>query len=468
MTPAERPTVMEPPKPRAVGRRRPPRPQVSRASVAMVSGAVAYVAFRAWSVAAGSPQLWPDSPIYQQVARSSLSSTDLWAGRRPPLMPLLYKLAGSSDRFIWLQVAVSCACWLFLAFVMMRYVPSRSRLTVGAIVLVFSCATPIIQWDRLVLSESIAISTMVAVVASVLLLIERVSPVRAIAVGVALVAFTVVRDTDLVVTVAGGVLLLILCAVLHFRQHRRGLLPLVLLGLVALGAAGVTSAVQYVKRDAEPMRNILSARILPYPDRLDWFADHGMPDAAALRRLAAKRQVAVGPLLNSPATAAYRSWVADHDAARTYRTWLLTHPFYVVTAPFDNVGASNSISHYRPPHFRGLPGPVSSVLFPTGWWLALWGGVILIAGSLRRCWSSVVWRVASVLALLAVPHALAAWHGDAVELERHLFLASLQVRLAIVLATCVVLVDLLRRRSGTGVPQLFESPRATELVELGG
>ena len=114
-------------------------------------------------------------------------------------------------------------------------------------------------------------------------------------------------------------------------------------------------AVQLVERDAEPMANVLSPRILPHADRLDWFADHGMPDTPALRSLAAAHRLDPhGALATSADTQAYREWIDGHTAARVYHEWLVTHPGYFLTAPFDNVGASLPISHYRAPGFRSL------------------------------------------------------------------------------------------------------------------
>jgi hypothetical protein len=431
--------------------------------------AIVYVAARFWSALAGSPSVWVDTRSYRLVANNSFLSADLWFGSRPPLMPVIYKLAGTNnDVFRVIQVGISCAAWLLLAFVVARYASTGwRRATAFALVLVFSCSTPIIQWDRSVLSESLAISMMVILVACAILLAERVTWPRAIATSAAFIAFTSVRDTDLVVTAIVGVALLVICVIALARKHAQGLAPVVLVAVVAIGVAIGTSAVQLVKRDAEPMRNVLSARILPHADRLDWFADHGMPDAPALRSLAAAHRLDPhGALATSAKTQSYREWIDGHTAARVYREWLVTHPGYFLTAPFDNVGASLPISHYRAPGFRTLLGPVSRVFFAPAWWLTLWALIVLVWGTYWRRWSAPVWQVAIVVGVLALPHALAAWHGDAVEMERHLFLAATQVRLAVVLATCALVSIPGRSPARSRSPQTQETGVTEEDPQL--
>ena len=123
-------------------------------------------------------------------------------------MPVIYKLAGTNnDVFHAIQVGISCprrGCCSHSSSPATRRRDGATA-TAFALVLVFSCSTPIIQWDRSVLSESLAISTMVILVTCAILLAERVTWPRAIATSTAFIAFTSVRDTDLVVTGIVGV-----------------------------------------------------------------------------------------------------------------------------------------------------------------------------------------------------------------------------------------------------------------------
>ena len=127
--------------------------------VAAIVGIGAFAWFRIWQARAGDPLIWQDSLQYQSLGNEPLFSHWLWAGDRPPVTPLFWKLAGNATTFVFLQTLVSVAAWSALAVVTARLVrPRAGQLLAGAAVLGFAATRPITQWDRSVLSESLSLS----------------------------------------------------------------------------------------------------------------------------------------------------------------------------------------------------------------------------------------------------------------------------------------------------------------------
>lgn len=120
----------------------------------------AYLVLRAGAFYAVMPRAFPDSRGYLEVATHPIWSADFVAGTRPWTLPLVWKLVPDSD--LWrtkAQFGISIVCWLALACAMAQSVRGRGyRIGVFAVVLIFSMSLSVIQFDTLLISESIAIS----------------------------------------------------------------------------------------------------------------------------------------------------------------------------------------------------------------------------------------------------------------------------------------------------------------------
>jgi hypothetical protein len=205
--------------------------------------------------------------------------------------------------------------------------------------------------------------------------------------------------------------------------------------LVAVGAS-------HGERQAYPMRNVYEVRVLPYPERVRWFADHGMPQAEEfLGRDARAPHVEPGgpPVVyvpdDDPELRRWLDWV-ETDGRVAFAGYVATHPRYLLTEPqrrperaFNN--AMGDRSFYAAPDQQRVPLVDRLVALPTPL-------VVVIAGAAggwaiaRRRWTPAL-AVGLVAAGLALPHGMVAWHSDGMETARHLVVPALQFHLGVLL-----------------------------------
>jgi hypothetical protein len=220
-------------------------------------------------------------------------------------------------------------------------------------------------------------------------------------------------------------------------------------------------AANHGSRDDLPVEHVMAVRILPYPDRVQWFADHGMPAAAEIEALGPPiYPVPDGPPLigvpEGPPFDEWHRWVGT-KARSTFRFWMATHPDYVVTEPLREPeraynNAEGDVSFYRSPDFRHVP-LIGALSAPTVWALPI--GLVAVAG--------LVWydRLRSRLVLVgvlvggtAVVHGLMAWHSDGMETGRHLVVPGMQLRLGLLLLVAELL--------GERTDDITDSPTAAD------
>ena len=60
--------------------------------LAAVAGIGVFAWFRIWQARVGDPLIWQDSLQYQSLGHQPLFSHRVWAGDRPPVIPLLWKV----------------------------------------------------------------------------------------------------------------------------------------------------------------------------------------------------------------------------------------------------------------------------------------------------------------------------------------------------------------------------------------
>src|SRR5438270_6870 len=180
----------------------------------------------------------PDTAGYLDVASHSLFSLGFWAGARPPALPLLYKVLPDSDSArAWGQFAVSVVCWPLLAGAVARCLrPGVYRYLAFGAVLLFSMTIPIIQWDRVLLSESLSISLTALVLASWLELVRAPRPAMVFGVLAASVLWVFARDSNGIVALT---IVPFALAWAVWPGHGRRVWPLALAG--GLAAIFVTS-----------------------------------------------------------------------------------------------------------------------------------------------------------------------------------------------------------------------------------
>ena len=324
-----------------------------------------------------------------------------------------------------------------------------------AAVLAFSLTTPVTMWERSILSESPGVATLALVVAAGLQVARGLSWRRLALLVAALVPWLAVRDTHAVVALVGGAAALAgaIGAALVDRRRRRSegasppsprrLLPAAVLGLLAvgLGLLVLVGAAQG-ERQAFPTRNVYEVRILPYPDRVRWFADHGMPQAEEFLGPDARppyREPGLPPVVYIPDTdpelGEWLAWV-EGDGRLALARFALTHPTYLLREPlrvpersFNN--ARGDRSFYQPPDAPHVPLVDALLAHRTPAVLLVGGAVGGWAIGRRRATPALV--AGAVTAALALPHGAVAWHSDGMETARHLVVPAMQLHLGVLL-----------------------------------
>ena len=400
---------------------------------------------RFWQVGDRSPVSYPDTEAYLEISRLPLASVDRWAGGRTPLVPVLLDLVGESGRtFMYLQIVLAALAWGLLAGEVGRAMATAGRRWVmAALVLAFSLTDPVTLWDQLVLTESLTMTLLAAMITLVLAFGRTGHAAYLVATIPTAIVWAMGRDTVAVVLLTGAALILVFWL---FGDRRRTVVPVVLVALVGIAIVSVVGA-GVGERDRSPMANVFAVRVMPYPERIDWFADQGMPRAEYFLERSANvvppedgQAPLVGISRTDPAMEPWWDWL-ESEGKPTFVRFVLAHPTYLLGEPrkvperaFHSEGG-NAGSNFQPKDHRSVP------LVTRG----LWWSTPVMMGALALALATVAWvtwgrprhRLLTVAALLAVTgffYGLVAWHSDGLEAARHVFVGGMMMRLAVLFA----------------------------------
>lgn len=399
--------------------------------------AVVYTAARLMLAATHPAGVTPDSFDYLHSL----------GGDRPPLTPMVYALLGHNIRLIVVvQAVVGAACWLALAETAARLVHHRwARNTMRATILVIGLCDMVGRWDSAILSESFAISLGVLLVACVLRVVERPTRQSMALVVAAGAAWALTRELNALYLVG-------IAAIWLVRPPRGAPQRAIPLGLAVVAVIGI--AVTWSDSpNKSSLDNIVGTRVLTTPSLKSYFHDRGMP--SSVDRLTGRLGDHHNPADSyrvDPDLAGYRAWAAKHGRI-TYVRYMLTHPGWALTTPFRSPDMLNGpstnppLDGYGGPGYQSLlPAELQRILF-TNRNAPLFIQALAVAGLLvivmMRGDKTRAWVLPAAIAALALPHALAAWHGDTLEVGRHSLAAAVQLRLGLVM-TAVILADRLR------------------------
>ena len=406
--------------------------------------AAAYVLFRLVGFLDAEPREFNDTAEYEHAARNAVLSFDFVTAGRAPILPLLYKLISGDQARIWAQLLISIVCWLALAIAVAATIRERRlRPYAFALVLLFALAPEIVLWDATLLSESISLSLMAALVAAWLWILRRPSP-WAYGVMLALaVAWVYARDPHAYV-VAG---LALSIAASESWGGSRGLRAIVAAALVATAAVSIYIATVAYPRWAYPLQNVISIRIAGEPDRLAYFEDAGMPvtpqllDAMRVLREDEKIVLEYPPAGDEPedlrGATPFQRWLLT-EGRGTYTRFLLTHPGFVAGA-FDHPDVlllDPELMNHASSASPWSGGPLAAAVYPRRTtlalvWLALALGLAAFVG--HRFGPRREWLVPGFLIAVSLPFAIFVYHAGALEPERHALVPSVFLRLGVLL-----------------------------------
>lgn len=224
------------------------------------------------------------------------------------------------DRIVLFQNILAVIGWSVLAWVISKRLSGGYEKLLAAILIpAFGFAPAIADWDSILGSESLTFSLFalsLALVIETCFLIGRdkfPSVVAAFAViTLAFWAFT--RDANIyTILVLVGVSSIVVVFTPRFRKDKKLLILLAVIFVVAV--VGLQSAM-LSRRWQVPLSNVFNDLLLPYPARVEFLQEIGMPD---------------------PGSTTYSEWFVQ-KAPRAYAWFLLSHVGYTLSAFTKELG----------------------------------------------------------------------------------------------------------------------------------
>lgn len=417
---------------------------------------------------------YADTTSYREVASRSLLSLDFWAGARAWTLPLLYKIApdGASGQ-AWAQFVVSVVCWSLLAAAVARCLrPGVYRYLAFAVVLLFSVALPIVQWDRILISESLSISLTALLLAAWLELVRVPRPVAAVGVLLVTVLWVFARDSNGIVAlctvpfvVAWGLWRPSPLGRAWILGLAGGVAAAFALSLLATG----TQAAQ-LRRTERPILHVIGRRVLASPAETRWFRDHGMPKppTRVVRYRRSLAGIVEGTIPSDPPTVRFLDWARRHGRGVLAR-YLLVHPGQTIRQTFAHrrrLLSGVTVGYLSPNQPRVLPGWLDRRIYPRRLrTIYLWLLVVGLGALAVWRWrgASRTWLVPVGALLLQVPHAIVVYQGDTLEIPRHGILVAVTVRLAALLLALLAIGRLMEPKAPrTGAIGRLVEPKAPQ------
>jgi hypothetical protein len=419
--------------------------------VAVFAGLV--LGYAVWAALAGHGRVvgprvgyGPDSALYLAAARAPVWSRQFLAGPGAFGFLLLAKLCARNVRAIVLvQSLLSLVAWVFLATTVASVMRSNLARWIGMVgILCLALAPGVLEWNAMITTESLSLSALCAVLAFGLRLVLR--PARRELAGfvatLALFAFT--RDTNALV-VGGLAIVAFGCA---FRRALRT--PALIVGTAGLAFAVSASALSNAADPPRwywPVAETTGVRLLDDPGATRYLVDHGFPWDAQMQTLPERYVYISDEVTAGSDFAAFREWVRV-DGRRVYGKFLLTHPGWALRKPFDardaffdlgTVELYGQVYRNRPGGLYTAIGSIGGPRAPgvTEVW-ALAAGIGLAVVAIRRRVRPAVAGVVALTGAFALVGYYATWHGDALEVYRHALSAAVQLRIALWIATALV------------------------------
>lgn len=423
---------------------------------------------------AGTAVKFSDTLAFElSASRASISELNFYITSRPFATLFLYKAFPDRPHVIvGVQVFFSLVSWLLLAFAIGQLFRSTwARVTSITLILFFSLAWPIQSWNYVLLSESLSFSLMAFVFGLTILMLCY--PTKYLRVWSIVVWFFFVvmwcgtRDTVTYSLITFGLVVVALLWVYISRYKFDGAIwrqPVVLKLLLIGACLGVTVVFtnwlsEQSGRWKTPVLNTLLLRIMPDPSAYnEWVTVLGMPDSPRLRGFVGKyswdradgeyevRELLLGIRKEGDKLNGFQEWYA-FSGLNAMRRYLMRHSCWTIgTAAKAYV---NFIPNRAGEYHVDVPKPLVSRIMAWVFYPEIGGGVSLAAFTVVLLTSSILCACRHLWPLLVVSLMLTlnsfiqftvAFHGDFAEPNRHTFLASIFIRLAL-LISAVALIE---------------------------
>jgi hypothetical protein len=304
-----------------------------------------------------------ETPSYIESSRAPLFSWDIFAGKRLFTTNLIFKMANNEsecplapvsspvdgvenyreiqpcfDNIVLLQNILAALGWCCLAWSISRFLGNPLlKISSAILILAFAFTPQIAEWDSILSPESLTFSLLAISFAVLQEITFRVSKEpdqingRGTSLLIAgwLIVFALwvfIRDVNLYAIPITIVLLAPLILVKKFRHAK--ILTITITVLIGLFILGYISAKDSLRATHYALAHAFDAYIVPYPDRVEFFTARGMPDH------------------ESPE---FQGWF-DANATRTYATFMLSHPGFVVTTIWEQIAYFRS--DFEQPYYK--------------------------------------------------------------------------------------------------------------------
>ena len=365
-----------------------------------------------------------DTPSYFDLQPFG-GSQRLWT------IPLLWKLLPADSQRVGGQLLLGIVAWSALAAAVARSVsePRLARLGAAAVLLV-GLSPPVTQWDTVLLSESIALSLTVLLIAA-LLELRRGLTSGTLAVVLALATlWSFTRQVNVM-------LLILLLPLALWFLFRKGERRIAVIGSIVLLVVALWGAVAVARTPSSLWRfnafTILTARVLPDRDEAGFFLERGLPQSAALRRVVS-RKAPISGRSRAFKDPRMQRWL-DHEWRSAYLAFLADSPVRVVR-PFGHTLdlLDGDVTYARPRSV--IPAPVEQLVFAraTGD-IAFFGVLAIVLWPMSLRYGRPTGRDLLAWSLLGMAFALIllTWHLAAVDLHRLNMPGAITARVGIVL-----------------------------------
>jgi hypothetical protein len=385
----------------------------------------------------------------------------------------VYRTLEHRGLIVTVQVLVGIAAWTILGVVVLRRLQTRTGRVIAAVGLfALASSLPVMRWDVVLQSESLAISLAVLLVAACLRLIARLTPAAIGTFALSYAGWVYARQAHIYM---GLLLLGGLVGVLVVRHNRNpeasSFRAIILLVVVALGLTVVGQLLAQSNTSVQDynISQIILTRVNGDPSQLAYFHRHGMPPLPVTPGVRYQGKVADIRLLNSDP--AVRSWI-QHEGFKTYARFLAEHPGYALLEPLKSVSGEPSVlkSASAGAQFLGtprrlLPGTFSRLIWPDQAVFVPPFAIAILLTLALGVWASLRARRDDclllfffVILILQGPNLWFVWHGAARSLGRLSIVPAVLLRVALVGIAATALDRLVavrpKRRAAVNEPAL--------------
>ena len=282
------------------------QPWTKNEKILYAAMAMAYVVVRASGAIGVTAFRQPDTSSYFQFG--------LWGGTRLWTVPLVFRTLDRPGLIVTFHVVLGVLAWVSLAVVILhRLCSARVRVLAALGILVLASTLPVVQWDVVLLSESIAISLSVLLTAVLIRMIGQIGKLEIVLFAAVYGTWVFTRQAHVFI----GLVLILPMLVSRWVRIRRTPVKGAFKFLAATALVAIAiSAFGYARASADNfvqsynIAQILLTRINDHPDRLQWFEAHGMPK---LPLKPGKRYEGTGADVNLlKADPAVHRWIQDN------------------------------------------------------------------------------------------------------------------------------------------------------------